>query len=213
MEQWKDIYFEDKGVIWDYRGLYQVSDEGNIRSLDYNHTGKIKLLKQNKKKTGYKEVALPNIYNYGNQKFFLVHRLVAFMFIENDDPVNKVFINHKDENKSNNNVDNLEWCTRSYNTLYGTCIERMQEKTRNKASQSIAIIAVNINNSNDYIIFPSAGEAQRNGIAFKTNINKCCKLNKNNIKIATSGKNKDGDPYTWYYLTDYIIKFKQVFTE
>ena len=39
-EVWKDIYFEDYGVIWDFRGLYQVSSKGNIKSLNYNQTGK-----------------------------------------------------------------------------------------------------------------------------------------------------------------------------
>ncbi len=190
-EIWRDIYFKDKGLIWDYRGQYQVSNKGNVRSLNYNHTGKIKLLKQNKKRSGYIIVSLPDIYNHGKGKFFLVHRLVAFMFIENDDISNKIFVNHKDENKSNNNVDNLEWCTRSYNTLYGTCTERMREKTRNNKRHSIAVIAININNKDDYIIFPSMSAAQRSGIAFKTNISKCCR-----------GKVKTAGGYAWKYLDD-----------
>lgn len=57
-----------------------------------------------------------------------VHILVARAFIPNPDNLPEV--NHKDENKSNNQVDNLEWCTRSYNMSYGTLRKRIRDKTR-----------------------------------------------------------------------------------
>ena len=67
----------------------------------------------------------------GKMKAFYVHRVVALAFIEN--PQNLPFINHKDECKTNNNVDNLEWCTFKYNINYGTGIKRREEHTDHKA--------------------------------------------------------------------------------
>lgn len=115
MEIWKSI----KG----YEGLYEVSNLGNVRSLDrvrkqYNHNGiatvKYKgriLKKQIKKGTNYHTVTLYD--NDRKSKIKSVHRLVAENFLENENkyPV----INHKDGNKQNNNVNNLEWCTQSHN--------------------------------------------------------------------------------------------------
>ena len=110
-EIWKPI----KG----YEGLYEVSNFGRIKSLNYNHTGKGKILKQNQIMNGYKLVML---YKDGNGKNYLVHRLVAEAFLPNTD--NLPCVNHKDENKQNNVVSNLEWCTHEYNNRYGTRIER-----------------------------------------------------------------------------------------
>lgn len=117
-EIWKDI----KG----YEGLYQVSNLGNIKSLEKecnasNQFGckfkvkkKEKILKQHINKFGYKRVTL---YKDLKSKNYQVHRLVAEAFITNIDNLSQ--INHKDENKTNNNVDNLEWCSCSYNINYG----------------------------------------------------------------------------------------------
>lgn len=116
-EIWKDI----EG----YEGKYQVSNLGRVRSLNYNHTGEIKLLKQSTNKYGYKLVGL---CKNGKEKKYQVHRLVAIAFIPN--PNNLPIINHKDEDSSNNNVDNLEWCTQEYNVNYGTRNERAGKKAR-----------------------------------------------------------------------------------
>lgn len=118
-EIWKDIP--------GYEGLYQVSNCGNVRSLDRIikcKNGKIRgypgvLLKQDSTKDGHKRCRL---CNQGCDKHFFVHRLVASAFIEN--PNNFPIVNHKDENPSNNSVNNLEWCTGKYNVNYGTSIER-----------------------------------------------------------------------------------------
>ena len=125
MEIWKDVYFIDNGIEYDYRGLYQVSNKGNVKSLNYNHTtGKEKILKPIKIKNGYLQVGL---CKNGKQKWFYVHRLVAFMFIENCNPEYKTEVNHIDEDKENNSVDNLEWCTRKYNCNYGNRNKKMSE--------------------------------------------------------------------------------------
>ena len=120
-EIWKDIK--------DYEGHYQVSNLGNVRSIKSN---KIKILKpfKNTARAGYLEVylRLP-----GSKKTFKVHRLVAQAFIEN--PNNYPQINHKDENKENNCVNNLEWCDNDYNIHYGTALERMGIAHRKRVAQ------------------------------------------------------------------------------
>lgn len=105
-EIWKDIK--------DYEGLYQVSNFGNVRKLRFinnicnkEKTFNITKYKQNR---GYLKVIL---YKDGKYKNKLVHRLVAEAFLDN--PNNYNDINHKDGNKENNNINNLEYCTKSYN--------------------------------------------------------------------------------------------------
>lgn len=112
IEIWKDIP--------GYEGKYQVSNTGEIRSLKF---GKIKILKQYTDKCGYNVLTLSE---NGKRKNHFVHRLVAMTFIPN--PNNLPQVNHKDENKANNCVDNLEWCSRKYNMNYGTRNERASER-------------------------------------------------------------------------------------
>lgn len=102
-----------------YEGLYEVSSYGRVRSLDRydgrNHFIKGRIMKQNNDRRNYMSIQL--CLN-GKIKKYFVHRLVAQTFIPNYDNLPEV--NHKDENPGNNNVDNLEWCDRSYNINYGT---------------------------------------------------------------------------------------------
>ena len=107
IEEWRDI----KG----YEGKYQVSNLGRVKSLNYNHTKKEKILSDYPNTYGYLYV---NLYKNGKGKPFYIHKLVAQAFIDN--PNNYREINHKDENKQNNRVENLEWCNRKYNCNYGT---------------------------------------------------------------------------------------------
>lgn len=111
MEQWKEIV--------NFEGIYEVSSLGQVRRIHKdNRSSKYKVLSQDTLR-GYKKVTLfKNGIGYKKQ----VHRLVAESFIPN--PLNLEQINHKDENPSNNNVDNLEWCSRIYNVNYGTEIDR-----------------------------------------------------------------------------------------
>ena len=95
----KEIYRDIKG----YEGLYQVSNLGNVKSLNYNNTNKEKVLQLCAHEKGYLYVGL---YKNGKRKSYIVHRLVAETFLNNPD--NLPEINHKDENKTNNCVDNLE---------------------------------------------------------------------------------------------------------
>ena len=121
-------YLKEYGRIYPgYEGLYQVSNTGQVKSLNYKGTGKTKILKQGTSKHGYKKVVL---YKNKKRKTYLVHRLIAQTFISN--PNNWPQVNHKDENKTNNVAWNLEWCTSKYNNNYGTCRERMIEKQKGK---------------------------------------------------------------------------------
>lgn len=117
-EIWKDIP--------NYEGLYQVSNLGRVRALKRKikykngncHTYPEKI-KNQVNSCGYLAVTLSK---KGQRRQIKVHRLVALAFIPN--PHHYQQINHKDENKHNNQVDNLEWCNAKYNNNYGTKIKR-----------------------------------------------------------------------------------------
>ena len=96
MENWKDIP--------EFNGDYQASTFGNIR----NKFGKVLKQRINKHRSDYLLIRF-----YGKPPFHRVHRLIAKTFIPNID--NKTDVNHIDGNKSNNKIENLEWCTRSEN--------------------------------------------------------------------------------------------------
>ena len=114
-EIWKDVV--------GYEGLYQVSNLGNVKNNK-------KIKKTYKRKDGYLNVQLSK-----NKKIktFLVHQLVAKMFLKNENKYKE--INHKNEIKDDNRVDNLEWCDRSYNINYGTAKFRGATKHFKKVNQ------------------------------------------------------------------------------
>ena len=116
-----------------YEGLYQVSNEGRVKSLNYRRSGEERVLKPAKNNWNYLQVYLSKNKKY---KWYKVHRLVAQAFIPN--PENLPEVNHLDEDKTNNNVENLEWCTREYNNNYGTRNERMAEAHRGKPNPRAA---------------------------------------------------------------------------
>ena len=99
---------------------YEVSNFGNVKSLPRNTT-KGGIMKQFKNCCGYLYVSL---CNNNKHKKFTIHRLVALTFLENDNPTEKTQVNHLDENKENNHVDNLCWCSCIENNNFGTRNER-----------------------------------------------------------------------------------------
>ena len=121
-EIWKDV----KG----YEGLYVVSNLGRVKRLPVGKQWPSKKTHNNIRKQALKNGYLcVNLSKQNKVKWFGVHRLAATAFIPN--PNNYPHVNHIDENKTNNRVDNLEWCTQSQNKLHGTAIKR-QNETRHK---------------------------------------------------------------------------------
>ena len=177
MEVWKDIP--------GYEGIYQVSNLGKVKSIDREvkcknsvRFYKGKALSQCKDDKGYYRVLLAVA---GKHKSCQVHRLVAEAFIPN--PENLPEVNHKDENPSNNCVENLEWCSKVYNLAYGTGRNRSIQSHRKK------ILQFDMNNR-------LVAEYEGVNIAAKaigkpndaTAITKCCK-----------GKKQTAYGYIWRY--------------
>lgn len=165
MEIWRDIK--------DYEGLYQVSNLGRVRSLNYRQTGRSEVMKLFYA-CGYLRVAL---YKNRKYKFFLVHRLVAEAFIPN--LLGEPQVNHIDEDKTNNHVENLEWCSASYNNNYGTRIKRVSEKNTNG---KLSKIVLQLTKTGELIKeWPSTMECGRNGFN-EGNVAACCRGKKPQYK-------------------------------
>lgn len=118
-EEWRDVV--------GYEGLYQVSNFGRVRSIVQNSNRRKRIMKQKELKSGYMSICL---YNRAKPETLLVHRIVATAFIPNH--LGFPQVNHKDEDKANNCVWNLEWCDQTYNNNYGTRIEKASEKKSKK---------------------------------------------------------------------------------
>ena len=186
-EIWRDIQ--------GYEGYYMVSNMGRVRSVERTiwNSGKgcyktvhERILKPGKTNTGYLFVFL---HKDGKAKFYTVHQLVGNAFLSN--PQGYKELNHIDEDKTNNNADNLEWCSRSYNCSYNDRAKKagkkLAEKLRNHPKKSKPVIA--IHKINGLILeFPSAHEAERQTGINQGNITKCCK-----------GKKESIGGFYWYY--------------
>lgn len=116
----------EENKIWAVKDGYLVHRDGSIYKMNWCRTGKMRKVKQTKQKDGYLRFGC-------NGKMTSVHRFIAECFILNPD--NLPCINHKDENKQNNCVENLEWCTHKYNSNYGTAKQRWAEKQSKKVYQ------------------------------------------------------------------------------
>ena len=178
---------------------YQVSNHGRVKSLNYNKTKQEQILKLYTNKYGYQQVMF---CKDGKRKMFSVHRLVASTFIDN--PNNYEQVNHKDENPSNNHVDNLEWCTAQYNINYGTRNEKASKAMIGKYSgennpkamlgklgkdcpNSKQVIQLTLNNE-VIRIWDSMMDIQRELDYNQGNISKCCR-----------GRYKSSYGYKWAY--------------
>ena len=187
METWKPVV--------GYEGFYEVSDLGRVRSLPRKGSKRLEtwkdgysqrgcVLKPQKRKNGYLFV---NLCRNGEKKMANIHRLVAEAFIPN--PRSCKEVNHKDESRDNNCVENLEWCTHIENCNYGTAIERRAKRQRN-GGPSKPVDQLDLNGN--YIrTFPSVNEAERNGYTSQ------------NVSAAAKGKLKTAYGFKWRFATEY----------
>lgn len=172
-EIWKDIP--------NYEGLYQISNMGRVKSISHividtlgrHFPVKEKIRKSVVDRNGYYHLKL---IAHGHTKDFQIHQLVAQAFIPN--PNHYKEINHKDEDKRNNKVSNLEWCTRKYNVNYHNLPDRQGKKVAqyDKTGKLIKI-------------YPSIREAER-----ETNI-----TNQHIIRVC-KGRRKSTGGYVWKYI-------------
>lgn len=223
VEIWKDIKFVDlKNVEHDYTGFYQVSNKGRVRSLSKNTRTKNKdgIMNPKPHKTnGYVTVKL---CKNGVCAHIKVHKLVAFMFLGYPHHINSdetICINHINEIKHDNRVDNLEWCTAKQNSNHGTHparisarmkgIKRSEEWRRNNSLSKIgkmkgkahpnsrSIVGVNI----------KSGGIIRFDCLSDTNdfFNK--KHAAQNVSVSVNSHHNGGDRtaygYRWFYEEDY----------
>ena len=161
----KEIWKDCKG----YEGRYQVSNKGRVWSVVSQKYLKLWIVS-----SGYMQVKL--ICKNGKRKNELIHRLVALAFIDN--PTGLPQVNHIDENKQNNCVENLEWCTAKYNSNYGTHIERVSKPQMKK------VYCVELDKT-----YESAKYAAEELGLHKENIQACCR-----------GITKTCGKYHWRYV-------------
>ena len=155
---------------------YIVSSDGSVWSLNYGRTGKMKELKPGTNGCGYLQVAL---CSKGQRVRKYIHRLVAEAFISN--PENKPQVNHKDEDKTNNCIDNLEWCNAEYNNNFGTHNERVAKANINHPDMSKPVLCVETGEQ-----YPSTKEAERQTGIDQSHISACC-----------NGKRKTAGGFHW----------------
>lgn len=157
-------------------GLYEVSNYGNVRSLKWN---KARILRKGIQTSGYAYVCLCKNRQI---KLMTIHKLVATTFLEN--PNNYAEINHKDENKLNNNVNNLEWCSHFYNMNYGNNVQKRSKSNKKPIKQFDKL-------SNFIKEWDSAIDVQSKTGINQASIIKCCKN-----KLKTAGG------FVWRYVNE-----------
>lgn len=144
---------------------YEVSDHGRVKSLarDYHYGSHEDMILSQRDRRGYKSVTL---FRDGERHYKSVHRLVADAFIPNPDKL--PIVNHKDETRTNNRADNLEWCTSKYNTNYGGC--------RDKIGKGVSRKVIQLTKDGSIVaMWDSMTKAAESTGACLSEISKCCK--------------------------------------
>lgn len=164
---------------------YYVTDTGDLYTRNYKRTGRIKKMNLTKYKDWYFGVMLYNNEIRCRKK---VHRLVAEAFIPNPD--NKPCVNHKDGNKQNNRVSNLEWCTKSENEKHKYAVLGYVPNTKGRFGKESHSSKPVLQIKDGVVVaeFCSAKEAQEKTGACRSRISNCCR-----------GKSKSSGGYQWKY--------------
>lgn len=217
-EKWvKAIYIDKNKKVIDFGLWYEVSNKGNVRS-HRAHGGGMKanvkssqprLLKPTKcKKTGYYRITLRI---EGKPKTYLLHRIILSSFISvPKELINEQFVdvNHIDENKENNCLSNLEWCTREQNNLHGTRLSRSISKgnqTRNTPEWRKRNCGGAVHNSRSVVgIRQKTGDVVRFESMSKVVDFLNIPLADRSVSATIRGKQKTAYGYKWFYEEEYI---------
>lgn len=215
VEEWRKIKINKNGIDYDFSDSYEVSNLGNVRSLDryvVSSNGRRRFIKGKMRtpildKDGY---LLVSLWKDGKGGMFKIHRLVCTAFLPN--PNNLPIINHRDENPANNTLDNLEWCNAEYNSNYGNAIDKRTESWKNQwcVAQSKKMLETRRKNecvgSPKYVLqicpltkciikmYSSMSEAQR-----ETKIL--------HIDAVCRGERNKAGGYEWMYLDDFLANW------
>ena len=198
-EIWKDI----EG----YEGLYQVSNLGRVKSLGFDKWHKGRLIKAHF--DGLKHYLFVQLYKNGVCKKINVHRLVATAFVPN--PNNLPQVNHKDEGKTNNQADNLEWCTNKYNINYnnGAAMKRAIKTRyeRHNVNDLVAKIKATKIKNESYSAERPVNQFTWQGVFVErfisaTQASKATGVHRNVISRCCMGKHKQGGGFIWLYDED-----------
>ena len=173
-EIWKDIG-EIKGI--DYTGLYQCSNYGEVKSMNYNHTGKEKILTPISNSRGYLSVGLSK---NGKCTLERINRIVGLTFIPIPEhlkhlPLDKLEVDHIDGNKENNRLENMRWSDRSGNERNPITIKRISQSLVNNPKLSQPVVQIDKNTNEVIKEWSSMAEAERQLGIRQANIPACCR--------------------------------------
>lgn len=200
-EIWKDLVFKENEIIHDYKGIYIISNMGNIKRLE-----KINKDKRSKEKikehyiygTNDKNYRIVKLYKNGKYERKLIHRLVAFVFIPN--PQKKPYINHKNGKRDDNRVSNLEWCTQLENNQHAWKTGLINKEKMTKIGKKY--IELNCRNNKKPVFQMTKDGKIINKFNSIVEAEKETNVSNKHISAVCKGKRKTTGGYVWKYARD-----------